>query len=776
MGIVDDDNGSLSSFPFADNNRMCRTLQCAILLIWLVTAKLAAAQDGPFGRFLLSPMAAQTANEDAGPTVAKEPQRIATRLATFGIPIVAPARGDVKEIQLHVSADQGKTWHLYYRVGAKDKYFPFKAAADGEYWFSTRLVGANSKSLPEGDLRPEMKVLVDTTPPRLVLSSQISESGDVTATWQATDPLLATQSLKLEYQTLPDGPWRTIVVPNTSKAGPRGDLKGSIAFKPRDISGPVNLRGEILDQAGNHAVAVDRVTAGMVAQNKKPFEPPIAGPATAPPVQSKDEGVFAGVSKWLGGALSGGEGKAIPSADPYASASPSDERSGSSAVGGIAPSLSANWAGDGMKLTDKGVKRISQPTTNTASSSVESAKTPKTTAGRRGPGRLASASTVREPRRDNDEKTSIHPTIQPPANGTYGLSGEDSGTVPLDSNRYPENEPEEIPPPKHSVRHAPEERDEELRSAEESMEAGPKPSAGVAPKEEHTDANLAVESLPNEASRTPIPSMPKRRPGEFRTRSPIASGLSGADHGPARPPVTPAYRNASASRGPATPSITETGRLPDGADPIYTNELSFGLEYDVNTVGPGGVSEVELWATRDGGTSWSRWGSDPDRRSPFEVEVDGEGAFGFRIVVMSRGGLATRPPQPGNEADQWVVVDSTAPKVALRGATYGSDERIGQLEIAWEAEDANLTEKSVNLYYSDRADGPWTRIVGDLANQGVHYWRVDSRIPPKIFVKVEVRDGAGNMRSDQSREPIRVEGLVPSGKIRRIVPREKDDE
>ena len=211
-------------------------------------------------------------------------------------------------------------------------------------------------------------------------------------------------------------------------------------------------------------------------------------------------------------------------------------------------------------------------------------------------------------------------------------------------------------------------------------------------------------------------------------------------------------------------------------EPIYTNRLRFGLEYDVNTVGAGGVSEVELWATRDGGASWSRWGADPDRRSPFEVEVDGEGVFGFRIVVMSRGGLASRPPQPGDEADQWVVVDATEPRVVLRGAGYGSEERVGQLEITWEASDANLTEKSVTLYYSDREDGPWTRIVGDLANQGAYFWRVDSRIPPRIFIKVEVRDGAGNLSADQTREAIRVEGLVPSGKIRRIIPRESGNE
>jgi hypothetical protein len=243
----------------------------------------------------------------------------------------------------------------------------------------------------------------------------------------------------------------------------------------------------------------------------------------------------------------------------------------------------------------------------------------------------------------------------------------------------------------------------------------------------------------------------------------------------ARPPAPSQYRNVAAEREKIE-STAASGRLPGGAEPIYSNRQRFGLEYDVNLVGSTGVSEVELWATRDGGQSWSRWGSDPDRRSPFDVEVDGEGVFGFRIVVLSRGGLASRPPQPGDEADQWVVVDTTAPRLALRGAEYGSEERAGQLAISWDAEDANLTEKSVSLYYSDREEGPWTRIVSDLANQGEYYWRVDSRIPPRIFIKVEVRDGAGNLASDQTRDAIKVEGLTPSGKIRRIIPRDDSSE
>ncbi len=758
------------------------TLRYTVLLgalsISSVAAVQATAQDGPFGLFSLKPSAPPraTSDEKTQPVAAPEPRRIATRLATFGIPIVAPVgREGVKEIQLHVSADLGKTWHLYYRVKPSDKYFPFKAAADGEYWFATRIVDGATKATPEGDLRPEMKVLIDTTPPKLALTSQIAENGEIRATWQATDPLLSPQSLKLEYQTSPNGPWRSIAVPASTPTGKNGALGGSVAWRPRDAGGMINLRAEVLDQAGNHAVALDRLEQGAIARGPKPLEPPIAGPAAAPPDEPKSEGAFASVSKWLGGALSSESKSKSPPADPYASAAPSDELGSSepSSSHQAAKSSSSNWSTSDMELTDKGIRRlpVNRDTASKTSPANVAQESPRVIAEKRGPGRLASASTVKEPKREaNDDealrdKTSgnTRPAIQPPENALRDTSSQEPEATP-DSTTP--SEPEEIPPPREEMR-----RLNPSKQAEETPEPEAEPSQDTAP----VVRRRAVESLPNEESRTPIPSFTKKKPEEFRTRSPIASGLKGDERGPARPPVTPQYRNASTARD-TIETTTASNRLPTGVEPIYSKHLRFGLEYDVNTVGAGGVSEVELWATRDGGQSWSRWGSDPDRRSPFEVEVDGEGVFGFRIVVMSRGGLSSRPPQPGDEADSWVVVDSTAPKVTLRGAGYGTDERVGQLEIAWEAQDANLTEKSVSLFYSDREEGPWTRIVGDLANQGEYFWRVDSRIPPKIFIKVEIRDGAGNLAHDQTREAIRVEGLVPSGKIRRIIPRDEDKE
>ena len=116
-----------------------------------------------------------------------------------------------------------------------------------------------------------------------------------------------------------------------------------------------------------------------------------------------------------------------------------------------------------------------------------------------------------------------------------------------------------------------------------------------------------------------------------------------------------------------------------------TRHKRFNLEYDIQGVGPSGVARVELWATRDGGRLWERWGTDDDKQSPYSVEVDREGMFGFRIVVVGGNGLGGQLPQSGDEAECWIGVDQTPPQASITSAQYGRAENVGMLSIGWQA-------------------------------------------------------------------------------------------
>jgi hypothetical protein len=71
---------------------------------------------------------------------------------------------------------------------------------------------------------------------------------------------------------------------------------------------------------------------------------------------------------------------------------------------------------------------------------------------------------------------------------------------------------------------------------------------------------------------------------------------------------------------------------------------------------------------------------------------------------------------------------------------------------------------------SSSPDGPFTPIAAGLPNTGQYLWEFDPRSPRQIYLRLEVRDEAGNLTIDQLVEPIQVEGLAPKGRIRGFSP------
>ncbi len=208
--------------------------------------------------------------------------------------------------------------------------------------------------------------------------------------------------------------------------------------------------------------------------------------------------------------------------------------------------------------------------------------------------------------------------------------------------------------------------------------------------------------------------------------------------------------------------------LPPGERPLMVNSRSFDLEYDVEGVGPSGIARVELWGTRDGGRTWSSYGIDNDNRSPIRANVDGEGLYGFRIVVQGGNGLGGLPPHSGDAPDLWVVVDLTKPNVRLVDATAGDGTHAGELLIRWEASDAALAARPITLLFTDRPGGQWSIIAAGLDNSGQYAWRPDSRTPDRIYLRIEARDEAGNVGSFEANQPVTLDRIRPEGHIRSV--------
>jgi hypothetical protein len=263
-----------------------------------------------------------------------------------------------------------------------------------------------------------------------------------------------------------------------------------------------------------------------------------------------------------------------------------------------------------------------------------------------------------------------------------------------------------------------------------------------------------VESQSLPAGNLPgVASSPTSTP--LGARPPLAAG----------PKTDPVYTSTTVNE---EPPLNSPVTLPAGDRPRMTNSRQFSLDYEVEALGPAAVEKVELWTTADGGRTWNRSQTDDDRKSPVDVQVERDGVYGFRIVIVSTNRLASPPPQPGEPADIWIGVDTTQPSVRITAALYGEGEHAGQFDIRWQAFDTGFGERPITLSFSEHANGPWNVIAAGLPNTGQYYWAVEPRIPREIYLKLEAQDDAENRGEHCVADPIRTAGLIPHAKIRGI--------
>ncbi|MFK7734550.1 MAG: hypothetical protein AB8B50_00890 [Pirellulaceae bacterium] len=203
---------------------------------------------------------------------------------------------------------------------------------------------------------------------------------------------------------------------------------------------------------------------------------------------------------------------------------------------------------------------------------------------------------------------------------------------------------------------------------------------------------------------------------------------------------------------------------------FHCKSRAFSLDYSVEALGGTTLSEIELWGTEDGGRTWEVWGQDPDRQSPFDVEVGNNGLFGFRMVLVGKNGLVSNRPKAGDAADVWINVDTDAPSSKIMRAVYGEGPEDGMLVIDYKCSDGHLVDRPVALSYSEGLDGPWTSITTGMKNTGIYLWKAGAQVPEQIYLKLEVTDKAGNVGVHRLDVPIDTKGLAPRGRIQGFRP------
>lgn len=190
------------------------------------------------------------------------------------------------------------------------------------------------------------------------------------------------------------------------------------------------------------------------------------------------------------------------------------------------------------------------------------------------------------------------------------------------------------------------------------------------------------------------------------------------------------------------------------------------VTYEAEDTGGGGLAEIMLWYTTDGGLTWKAFGRDPDGRSPMEFVAEQAGSYGFFIQAADRVGNRTPAPKSGIRPELVTIIDNAAPRVQLLSFNSGGAFRGGDsYEVKWLAQDDNMAERPVSIEYSTDAGQNWMVVARQEPNDGSHAWALPRMDAASVLVRVTVADTLGNTGSAQSAVPFTIDSTSPQSTI-----------
>ncbi len=181
--------------------------------------------------------------------------------------------------------------------------------------------------------------------------------------------------------------------------------------------------------------------------------------------------------------------------------------------------------------------------------------------------------------------------------------------------------------------------------------------------------------------------------------------------------------------------------------------------------------QAELYMTRLPGAGWRLVGDCEVTQTPDgprfhrAVSVPVDGAYYFAASAGDAAGKAP-PPGPDTPPQMRVIVDTRSPEADLSAPKGGESVRPEtSLLVRWTTRDEHLDEAPVTLAWSDDAGRSWRSFATDLPATGSREWRVPQTDGARLWLRLTVRDTAGNAAVATIRQPLLVDaapGLDPS--------------
>jgi hypothetical protein len=208
-------------------------------------------------------------------------------------------------------------------------------------------------------------------------------------------------------------------------------------------------------------------------------------------------------------------------------------------------------------------------------------------------------------------------------------------------------------------------------------------------------------------------------------------------------------------------------------------------------VGPSGIGGIEVWLTKDDGQTWEPFAADEDvqsgtisRRQQRKFDLRdaqdrpfADGIYGLTLVVKNRAGLGKKP-RPGDVPEVRVEIDTQLPEAQLF-MPVPDPQNPDQVLLKWRASDKNLAERPIHLEYAATPDGEWLPIQLNLENTGRFTservtgdfsWKVPPNTPLQVYLRLRVRDKAGNERILVTPQPQFVDLTEPEGVLIGVQP------
>lgn len=638
-----------------------------------------------------------------------EPQNVAavvTRQTLFSIPFAVEDQAQrPSEIYLFVSGSRGKRWSFYQKRPARDGKFDFQAGRDGEYWFA---VGTDIVRIsPDQNTRPEKIVIVDTELPKIDLEVVALQPGRLSAKWFAVDPTLSSSTFRLTYQTESSPEWKRIdvILPRDQA----NEFDGEVSWMVNE-TGTIEVKAEIMDRAGNVGSVVR--SAPLSGTEIDGDRERIRRDSRNPAANRSQDNFAAYDDQYAPGEQSDGlpapenDLRTFDAADQY-----------SDIYGGDAPTIN-----DVDETMIPGRSAI-----DTAELVGNRTPLPEAPLG----SDAAGSDDWRGGRTITNNAASDYRQTQ---NAQRGVT------------RYSRWTSDDRSP---AV-------DERTRRFDRRLD-----DAGAPTREwrDRPTENTRLAQVPD-----PIRNQPTEE-------------LNSSNHSPensnaAAPQTWDHIYQDSAANEDAYPFQSNTDTTPaenhHGSEAAQiTNSKVFNLDYDVSDLGNGSLARVELWMTRNNGTTWEPYGIDEDLQSPFYVEVDRDGQYGFQLLIHADTGHSNRPPQSGDAADISIEVDTEKPVARITRAQFKGGAS-SPMTIEWEANDRNIATDKITLSYAETSYGPWVIIAREIPNTGQYDWQVPENLPRTVLLQIDVQDQAGNRTVHRLEEPTLTRPSNPRAVIKSI--------